>query len=171
MKKKWVFVVIGLLLIVGMIGAGGKVYMDNQRDKNEINVENERIQIAQKKIALYLIRNYEDVEKIEFRNFNEMKGIGYTSCVSRVSFIIASKSTTQNTLSYSFLLSEKAQTRLYCSSIFLRLGISGLIVIRRSLSFCCSIFRYHISVSPSTTTANVGFTLRGVLRFLMESSR
>ena len=79
MKKKWVFVVIGLLLIVGMIGAGGKVYMDNQRDKNEINVENERIQIAQKKIALYLIRNYEDVEKIEFRNFNEMKGIGYTS--------------------------------------------------------------------------------------------
>src|SRR5699024_11410422 len=80
MKKKWVFVVIGLLLIVGMIGAGGKVYMDNQRDKNEINVENERIQIAQKKIALYLIRNYEDVEKIEFRKFNKMKGIGYTEC-------------------------------------------------------------------------------------------
>src|SRR5699024_9181396 len=44
-----------------------------------INVENERIQIAQKKIALYLIRNYEDVEKIEFLRFNEMKGIGYTS--------------------------------------------------------------------------------------------
>src|SRR5699024_12316753 len=77
--KKWALVVIGLLLIVGMIGAGGKVYMDNQRDKNEINVENEIIQIAQKKIALYLIRNYEDVEKIEFRKFNEMKGIEYTS--------------------------------------------------------------------------------------------
>src|SRR5699024_8913911 len=79
MNKKWVFVVIGLLLIAVMLGAVGKVCMDNKRDKNEINVENERIQIAQKKIALYLNRNYEDVEKIEFRKFNEMKGIGYTS--------------------------------------------------------------------------------------------
>lgn len=75
-KKIWLFVVIGLLLLVGI---GGKVFVDNQKEKNEVNEENEKIHIAQKEIALYLVRNYKDVKKIEFHKFNEIKEIGNTS--------------------------------------------------------------------------------------------
>ena len=72
-KKIWLLIVIGLLL---MIVIGGKVFMDSQKGKNEINEEMHK---AQKEIALYLVRNYKDVKKIEFHKFNEIKGVGYTS--------------------------------------------------------------------------------------------
>ena len=75
-KKIWLLIVIGLLL---MFGIGGKVFVDNQKEKNEVHEENEEIHIAQKEIALYLVRNYQDVKKIEFHKFNEIKGVGYTS--------------------------------------------------------------------------------------------
>ena len=75
-NKIWLFVVIGLLL---MIGIGGKVFMDTQKGKNEVNGESEKMHIAQEEIALYLVRNYKDVKKIEFHKFNEIKGVGYTS--------------------------------------------------------------------------------------------
>jgi preprotein translocase subunit SecF len=77
MKKiKWLFIVIGLLLVVGI---GWKVFMDIQKGKNEVNGENVKMHIAQEEIALYLVRNYIDVKKIEFHKFNEVKGIGNTS--------------------------------------------------------------------------------------------
>jgi hypothetical protein len=77
MKRKiWLLIVISLLL---MIGIGGKVFLDTQRGKNEINEENVKMHIAQEEIALYLVRNYIDVKKIEFHKFNEIKGVGYTS--------------------------------------------------------------------------------------------
>ena len=75
-NKIRLFVVIGLLI---MIGIGGKVFMDTQKGKNEVNEESEKMHIAQEEIALYLVRNYKDVKKIEFHKFNEIKGVGYTS--------------------------------------------------------------------------------------------
>ncbi|QUW23083.1 hypothetical protein JSQ81_05810 [Sporosarcina sp. Marseille-Q4063] len=77
MKRKiWLLMVIGLLL---MIVIGGKVFMDIQKGKNEVNEENVKMHIAQEEIALYLVRNYVDVKKIEFHKFNEIKGVGNTS--------------------------------------------------------------------------------------------
>ena len=77
MKRKiWLLIVIGLLL---MIGIGGKVFMVTQKGKNEVNEENVKMHMAQEEIALYLVRNYIDVKKIEFHKFNEIKGVGYTS--------------------------------------------------------------------------------------------
>lgn len=75
-RKVWLLIVIGLLLIIAI---GGKVFMDTQKGKNEVNEENEKMHIAQEKIALYLVQNYKDVKKIEFHNFNEIKGVGYIS--------------------------------------------------------------------------------------------
>jgi preprotein translocase subunit SecF len=77
MKRKMsLFIVIGLLLVVGI---GWKVFMDIQKGKNEVNGENVKMHIAQEEIALYLVRNYIDVKKIEFHKFNEVKGVGNTS--------------------------------------------------------------------------------------------
>src|SRR5690625_1223315 len=73
-RKTWLFIIIGLVIIVGI---GGKVYMDHQRAMSEDNEENEKIQIAQQNIALYLVQHYKDVNKIEFRELNEVEGIGY----------------------------------------------------------------------------------------------
>jgi|SRR5699024_6247586 len=73
MKKILIFVIIGFLLIVTAIGIGGKVYMDKKEEKYEKTLR------VQKKLSLYLVRNYEGVKKIEFREFSKVKGLGYTS--------------------------------------------------------------------------------------------
>src|SRR5690625_116910 len=73
-RRTWLFILIGLVIIVGI---GGKVYMDHQREISEDNEENEKIQIAQQNIALYLVQHYKDVNKIEFSELNEVEGIGY----------------------------------------------------------------------------------------------
>src|SRR5690625_4258097 len=73
-RKTWLLIIIGLVIIVGI---GGKVYMDHQREISKDNEENEKIQIVQQNIALYLVQHYQDVNKIEFRELNEVEGIGY----------------------------------------------------------------------------------------------
>jgi preprotein translocase subunit SecF len=72
MKKiKWLFIVIGLLLVVGI---GTKVYMD----KNEgVNMNsNQNILIKQEQLAIYIVQNYESIEEIEFENAYEVKKTG-----------------------------------------------------------------------------------------------
>ncbi len=73
MKKIWIFVLVGFLLIFTAIGLGGKMYMDKKEDQDEIILE------AQHNLALYLVRNYEGVQKIEFYKFKQVEGLGYSS--------------------------------------------------------------------------------------------
>ncbi|WP_210467961.1 hypothetical protein [Sporosarcina sp. 6E9] len=89
MKKiRGLFIAIGVLIVIGI---GAKVVMDTQKG----NEKNMKIHKAQEEIALYLVRNYIDVKKIEFHKINEIKGVGYTSW--RISVDVNEK----NTISFS----------------------------------------------------------------------
>ncbi|QUW23005.1 hypothetical protein JSQ81_05390 [Sporosarcina sp. Marseille-Q4063] len=74
-KKNWLFVVIGLLL---MIGIGGKVFMDNQRDKEEIKVQKaEEGSIEAERMSVVALKNrYADIKSVEFEKsvYDEMTG-------------------------------------------------------------------------------------------------
>ena len=61
MKKKWVFIVIGLLLIVGMIGVGGKVYMDKKEERKEA----EKIEVERMSVVA-LKNTFADIKTVEF---------------------------------------------------------------------------------------------------------
>ena len=66
MNKKWVFVVIGLLLIVGMIGVGGKVYMNKKEERKEAEkIEAERMSVEALKNTFADIKSVE-IEKSGF---------------------------------------------------------------------------------------------------------
>jgi preprotein translocase subunit SecF len=75
-KVKWLFIVRGLLLVIGI---GTKIFMD----KNEgINMNsNQNLLIKQEQLALYIAQNFESVKEIEFENAYEVKkmehAIGY----------------------------------------------------------------------------------------------
>ena len=68
MKKKWVFIVIGLLLVVGI---GGKVYMDKKEERKEVEkIEAERMSVVALK------NKYADIKSVEFEKsgYDEMTG-------------------------------------------------------------------------------------------------
>lgn len=73
-RKTWLVIILVLVIIVGIVG---KVYMGKQKEISESNGENEEIKSAQKEIALYVVQNYKDVNKIEFHEINEVEGIAY----------------------------------------------------------------------------------------------
>jgi preprotein translocase subunit SecF len=70
-KVKWLFIVRGLLLVIGI---GTKIFMD----KNEgINMNsNQNLLIKQEQLALYIAQNFESVKEIEFENAYEVKKNG-----------------------------------------------------------------------------------------------
>ncbi|TXL62544.1 hypothetical protein FHP05_12115 [Cerasibacillus terrae] len=68
MKKKWVFLVIGLLLVVGI---GGEVYMDKKEERKETEkIEAERMSVVALK------NKYADIKSVEFEKsgYDEMTG-------------------------------------------------------------------------------------------------
>lgn len=76
-KKTWLYVVIGLLVIVGIIGIGGKVYMDKQEEKREAEkIEAERMSV------IALKNTFEGIKSVEF------EGTGYTEMTGYYDMIV-----------------------------------------------------------------------------------
>ena len=75
-NKIWLFVVIGLLL---MIGIGGKVFIDSQKDKEvQSNQQNAAEKIESEKMSVEALKNtFADIKSVEFEKsvFNEMTGV------------------------------------------------------------------------------------------------
>ncbi|TXL62542.1 hypothetical protein FHP05_12105 [Cerasibacillus terrae] len=68
MKKKWVFLVIGLLLIIGI---GGKIFMDQKEAEKEVEkIEAERMSVEALK------NTFADIKSVEFEKsgYNVMTG-------------------------------------------------------------------------------------------------
>ena len=74
-KKVCLFIVIGLLIVIGI---GGKVVMDNQKDKKlQSNQQNEAEEIEIEKMSVQALKNtFADIKSVEFEKsvFNEMTG-------------------------------------------------------------------------------------------------
>lgn len=68
MKKKWVFIVIALLLIAGI---GGKIYMD----KREEQIEAEKIE-AERMSVIALKKRYANIKSVEIKKsgYDKMTG-------------------------------------------------------------------------------------------------
>ncbi len=84
--KKWLFVVIALLLIVGV---GGKVYMDKQKEqemKNQLEIETNKIE-AERMSVVALKDTFVNIKSVEFEHtgYNEMTG--YYSMVVKMTNI------------------------------------------------------------------------------------
>ena len=64
-NKIWLFVVIGLLIVIGI---GGKVFMDNQKDKEVMsNQQNAAEKIETEKMSVVALKNrYADIQSVEF---------------------------------------------------------------------------------------------------------
>jgi len=63
MKRILMFVTIGFLLIVALIGAGGKIYMDKREEQKEAEkIEAERMSVEALK------NTFEDIKSVEFIN-------------------------------------------------------------------------------------------------------
>ncbi|TXL62546.1 hypothetical protein FHP05_12125 [Cerasibacillus terrae] len=95
MKKKWVFIVIGLLLVVGI---GGKVYMDKKEERKEAEkIEAERMSVEALK------NTFADIKSIEIEKSGFDKKTG--------SFDVFVKMTNQKNESvnfgYNFWISEE----------------------------------------------------------------
>lgn len=71
MKKKWKFVLINLLIVIVMIGVGGKVYLD----KREARKEAEKIE-AERMSVIALKNTFEDIQSVRFERteYNIMTG-------------------------------------------------------------------------------------------------
>src|SRR5699024_2051491 len=65
------FVIIGLLLIVTVIGVGGKIYIDKKAEQKEAE------KIKAEKMSVEALKNtFEDIKSVEFEKsgYNEMTG-------------------------------------------------------------------------------------------------
>ena len=84
MKNKiWLFVVIGLLL---MIGIGGKAFMGNQKDKEvtrEQKVEAEIIE-AERMSVVALKKTFADIKSVEFEKSRYNKMTGFYSMIVKM---------------------------------------------------------------------------------------
>src|SRR5699024_1152637 len=61
MKKILIFVIIGFLLIVAVIGVGGKIYMDKRAEQKEAEkIEAERMSVEALK------NTFKDIKSVEF---------------------------------------------------------------------------------------------------------
>ena len=74
-NKIWVFVLIGLLLVIGF---GGKVFMDNQKNKEETRAHKvgEELIEAERMSVVALKKTFVGIKSIEFEKsrYNEMTG-------------------------------------------------------------------------------------------------
>ncbi len=76
--KKWLFVVIVLLLIVGV---GGKVFMDEKYAKKEVEIGKKKIsqyKINEEEIVMDVLATYKEVKTIEFVDVGENELTGGT---------------------------------------------------------------------------------------------
>ncbi|MFB1052022.1 hypothetical protein [Paraliobacillus sp. JSM ZJ581] len=62
MKKKWVYVIIGFLVIAAIIGVGGKVYMDKVEEKKEA----EKIEVERMSVEA-LKNTFEDIKTVKIK--------------------------------------------------------------------------------------------------------
>lgn len=71
MKKKWMIVIIGLLLIIAVIGVGGKTYMDKRAEQKEA----EKIEVERMSVKA-LKNTFADIKSVEFEksDYNTMTG-------------------------------------------------------------------------------------------------
>jgi|SRR5690625_7097506 len=90
MKRKWLFVVISLLLIAGMIAIGGEIHMDNKKEKEE---KVEKIDLERKSV-IALKNRYADIKAVEVKESRFDKKTG--------AFDVTVKMTNQNNESVSF---------------------------------------------------------------------
>ncbi|TXL57867.1 hypothetical protein FHP05_14770 [Cerasibacillus terrae] len=66
MRKKRLYVIIGFLLVVTIIGVGGKMYMDKQ-NRNDINIDKKVEQKIAKEFATnYIAPNDKEISEIAF---------------------------------------------------------------------------------------------------------
>lgn len=70
--KKWVFILIGMLVLSGI---GGRMYMINQQEKAEQRQEKNKLR-AEKKSVKVLKNTFKDIKSVEFKQtgHNEMTG-------------------------------------------------------------------------------------------------
>lgn len=78
MNKKWVLIIIGILLfagIIGTVGIGGKVFMDKKQAEKEQRQEAEKIE-AERMSVLALKNTFEGIKSVEFEKnaYNAMTG-------------------------------------------------------------------------------------------------
>jgi hypothetical protein len=101
-NKIWLFVVIGLLL---MIGIGGKVFIDNQKDKEtQRNQQNAAEKIETEKMSVEALKNtFADLKSVEFEKsvFNEITGV----------YAMFVKMTNQKNESVSFSFNYRKESR------------------------------------------------------------
>jgi hypothetical protein len=75
-KKVWLLIVIGLLLVIGI---GGKVFVENQKDKEvQSNQQNAAEKIETEKMSVEAMKNtFADIKAVEFEKsvINEMTGV------------------------------------------------------------------------------------------------
>lgn len=71
-KKNWLILLIGLVLIIGI---GGKIYMDNQKEKAVQQQEKNKLE-AEKMSVVALKNMFADIKSVEIEKtgFNEMTG-------------------------------------------------------------------------------------------------
>ncbi|CAD5901262.1 hypothetical protein [Carnobacterium maltaromaticum] len=71
-KKSWLLLLIGLVIIIGI---GGKIYMDNQKEKAEQQQEKNKLE-AEKMSVVALKNMFADIKSVEIEKtgFNEMTG-------------------------------------------------------------------------------------------------
>ncbi|WP_420999813.1 hypothetical protein ACOJIU_09375 [Carnobacterium maltaromaticum] len=71
-KKNWLILLIGLVVIIGI---GGKIYMDNQKEKAVQQQEKNKLE-AEKMSVVALKNMFTDIKSVEIEKtgFNEMTG-------------------------------------------------------------------------------------------------
>lgn len=71
MNKKWLYVLVGLLLLTIIISIGGKVYMDNRENQKEADM------IEAERLSVQALKNtFADIQAVEFdkSSYNNMTG-------------------------------------------------------------------------------------------------
>lgn len=85
-KKVWLFIVIGLLLVVGI---GGKVFKENQDDRevtSQQKVEAEIIE-AERMSVVALKKTFTNIKSVEFEKSHYNKTIGFYSMIVKMTNI------------------------------------------------------------------------------------
>jgi len=74
MNKKWLYVLIGLLLLTIIISIGGKVYMDNRENQKEADM------IEAERLSVQALKNtFADIQAVEFDKSSYNNITGYYS--------------------------------------------------------------------------------------------
>jgi len=74
MNKKWLYVLVGLLLLTIIISIGGKVYMDNRENQKEADM------IEAERLSVQALKNtFADIQAVEFDKSSYNNITGYYS--------------------------------------------------------------------------------------------